>query len=299
MKMSKYTTEVSILNTYSPGIALFKCIIIRRVETKTQAVMMNAIMRSQLLAGGFYCIALNPSSSNHAYREWWKGTEILGYSVMWVSTASCLFNPQVKYNFGMSACQQPFSLVSIESVEAMHISSRRTKTHAKLFIHSTHTYSRFCDQFPSFILPTQHKILQVTLSPKQRSHHTEYSYMCVDCDCDCVCMWIFFLSLSQFNVTFVSPFLRLRYDFAVFFLLIYIKYIYACYLLLLFLSCVLQNCLLQSLNTNLVLGERQKKANLSSLGKPLKKHSTQSNSHSERRESTKPRICMTSIKCRK
>lgn len=158
--------------------------------------MMNAIMRSQLLAGGFYCIALNPSSSNHAYREWWKGTEMFGYSVMWVSTASCLFNPQVKYNFGMSACQQPFSLVSIESVEAMHISSRQTKTHAQLFIHSTHTYSRFCDQFPSFILPTQQKILQVTLSPKQRSHHTEYSYMCVDCDCDCVCMWIFSLSLS-------------------------------------------------------------------------------------------------------
>lgn len=153
-------------------------------------------MRSQLLAGGFYCIALNPSSSNHAYREWWKGTEMFGYSVMWVSTASCLFNPQVKYYFGMSACQQPFSLVSIESVEAMHISSRQTKTHAQLFIHSTHTYSRFCDQFPSFILPTQQKILQVTLSPKQRSHHTEYSYMCVDCDCDCVCMWIFSLSLS-------------------------------------------------------------------------------------------------------
>lgn len=75
-----------------------------------------------------------------------------------------------------------------------------------------------------------------------------------------LCVHVNFFSLS---LNSMSHLCLLFYDCVMillcFFLLIYIKYIYACYLLLLFLSCVLQNCLLQYLNTNLALGERQKK----------------------------------------
>lgn len=298
MKMSKYTTEVSILNTYSR----YRLIQMHNhkkgwnEDTSSDDECNNAISVAR------WWILLYRTESVVKYIT---RIENDGNEQKFSDIQLCESQQQAVYlihrSNTISECQPVNSLLASSQLNPLRPcifqAAKQKLTHSYSFIQLILILDFATNFLLSYYqLSTKYCKLHWALSSARTTPNTP---ICVWTVTVIVCACEFFLSLSQFNVTFVSPFLRLRYDFAVFFLLIYIKYIYACYLLLLFLSCVLQNCLLQSLNTNLVLGERQKKANLSSLGKPLKKHSTQSNSHSERRESTKPRICMTSIKCRK